>query len=305
MESKNGIRTWYIYGVTGIEGMVREDGSNNTITYFFDKNTLGDVVAIRDVSGYIVGTYEYDAWGNVTSQTGDVSEINPFRYRGYYYDDETGFYYLQTRYYDPTICRFINADNYELIAELSSVAGQLNLYAYANNNPIMLTDESGEAFFIAYITALIMSIWDTDVREDMKRIGWIPFNTDADLAAQATKISFYKGSAVVSQNLIGTCAAFGTIWKNPSDNIGDIDIQHEYGHNIQELVLGVSYWICVAIPSITYYAIGDYKKYSKTNPSLSDKMYYSKVWERTADLLGGVDRNNYYNFWNIKNFIFW
>ena len=66
MESKNGQRIWYIYGVTGIEGMVREDGSNNTITYFFDKNTLGDVVAIRDVRGYIVGTYEYDAWGNVT-----------------------------------------------------------------------------------------------------------------------------------------------------------------------------------------------------------------------------------------------
>ena len=57
MESKNGIRTCYIYGVTGIEGMVREDGSNNTITYFFDKNTLGDVVAIRDVRGYIFGTF--------------------------------------------------------------------------------------------------------------------------------------------------------------------------------------------------------------------------------------------------------
>ena len=66
---------------------------------------------------------------------------------------ETGFYYLQTRYYDPTICRFINADNYELVAELSYVPGELNMYAYCGNNPIMYTDETGEAFFF---TALLV-----------------------------------------------------------------------------------------------------------------------------------------------------
>ena len=61
---------------------------------------------------------------------------------------------MQTRYYDPTICRFINADNYELVAELSQTIGQLNLYAYANNNPIMLTDETGESAFL--IASLII-----------------------------------------------------------------------------------------------------------------------------------------------------
>ncbi|HBF86449.1 MAG TPA: hypothetical protein DDW54_02080 [Clostridiales bacterium] len=80
--------------------------------FYFDKNTLGDIVAIRDSNGNIVATYKYDAWGNITYQSGDMSYINPFRYRGYYYDTETGFYYLQTRYYDPTICRFINSDNF-------------------------------------------------------------------------------------------------------------------------------------------------------------------------------------------------
>ena len=109
----------------------------------FDKNTLGDIIAIRDEDGNVVAKYIYDAWGNILHEEGGMASVNPFRYRGYYYDTETGFYYLQTRYYDPTICRFINADNYELIAELSSVAGQLNLYAYANNNPIMYTDETG------------------------------------------------------------------------------------------------------------------------------------------------------------------
>jgi RHS repeat-associated protein len=80
----------------------------------------------------------------VTSQTGDISEINPFRYRGYYYDNETGFYYLQTRYYDPTICRFINADNYELVMQLGQgFVGGFNVYSYCFNNPIMFIDDGG------------------------------------------------------------------------------------------------------------------------------------------------------------------
>ena len=85
-----------------------------------------------------------------------MASVNPFRYRGYYYDNETGFYYLQTRYYDPTICRFINADNYELVTELSCDAGQLNMYAYCNNNPIMYTDESGE--IVGWLVVLICSL---------------------------------------------------------------------------------------------------------------------------------------------------
>ena len=128
--------------------------------YYFDKNTLGDIIAIRDSNRSVVARYTYDAWGNHTvygkkggvdrSKT-SIGNVNPFRYRGYYYDTETGFYYLQTRYYDPTICRFINADNYELVAELSQTVGQLNLYAYANNNPIMLTDETGESVSLALL----------------------------------------------------------------------------------------------------------------------------------------------------------
>ena len=178
----------------------------------FDKNTLGDIVAIRDEYGNIVATYEYDAWGNGTvynssgfidTSATSIGNSNPFRYRGYYYDTETGFYYLQTRYYDPTICRFINADNYELVAELSYVPGQLNMYAYCNNNPIMYTDPTGEVVgwiiaglllftpagglvaqaatsVVSYARMVVVSIWDTDVRADMNAINWNPFNTNAN-----------------------------------------------------------------------------------------------------------------------------
>ncbi len=154
MESKNGKRKWYIYGVTGIEGMIVEGEYQNSV-YYFDKNTLGDVIAIREEDGDVVARYTYDAWGKVTHKQGTMADANPFRYRGYYYDTETGFYYLQTRYYDSTICRFINADNYELVSELASVPGQLNMYTYCGNNPIMYTDETGEFFLTALLVGVI------------------------------------------------------------------------------------------------------------------------------------------------------
>ena len=143
--SENKSRIVYIYDASGIAGMIYKEQY-----YFYEKNTLGDIVGIYNESGNKVGEYVYDAWGNILYKSGSMADINPFRYRGYYYDTETGFYYLQTRYYDPTICRFINADNYELVSQLAS-SKELNMYAYCNNNPIMLTDETGEGLIIALI----------------------------------------------------------------------------------------------------------------------------------------------------------
>ena len=93
----NGGRVYYLYDVSGIAGM-----KYNNEYYYFDKNTLGDVIGIRNKNGTTVATYEYDAWGNITYQSGAMAEVNPFRYRGYYYDMETGFYYLQTRKHSVT-----------------------------------------------------------------------------------------------------------------------------------------------------------------------------------------------------------
>ena len=87
--------------------------------YFFEKNPLGDIIAVYKFNGAKIGTYTYDAWGNCTvTQTGGIGwdddvlyTINPFRYRGYFYDVETGLFYLQSRYYNPQWGRFINADS--------------------------------------------------------------------------------------------------------------------------------------------------------------------------------------------------
>ena len=113
-------------------------------TYYYVLNLQGDVVKlIHYIPGFeyeSVATYEYDAWGNIVSSSGRLAEINPLRYRGYYYDNETGFYYLQSRYYDPVNRRFINADG--LISSNWSFSG-LNMFAYCENDPVGRSDPSG------------------------------------------------------------------------------------------------------------------------------------------------------------------
>ena len=114
-------------------------------TYYYVLNLQGDVVKlIHYIPGFeyeSVATYEYDAWGNILSSSGRLAEINPLRYRGYYYDSETGFYYLQSRYYDPVNRRFINADSY---ASTGQGFIGTNMFAYCNNSPILFVDHDGD-----------------------------------------------------------------------------------------------------------------------------------------------------------------
>ena len=93
-----------------------------------------------DSSGNQVAAYLYDPFGKVLSSSGTMAEINPLRYRGYYQDNETGFYYLQSRYYDPAICRFINADSYASTGQ--GLIGY-HMFVYCNNNPINRIDTNG------------------------------------------------------------------------------------------------------------------------------------------------------------------
>ena len=116
------------------------DGGSSFITYYYILNLQGDVVKLVTSSGSAVATYEYDAWGNILSKSGTMADKNPLHYRGYYYDTETGFYYLQSRYYDPTVRRFINADSYASTGK--GFIGS-NMFAYCRNNPVCRIDASG------------------------------------------------------------------------------------------------------------------------------------------------------------------
>ena len=117
------------------------DGSDFE-TYYYILNLQGDVVQIIDANGVMQAEYIYSPWGEVISAEGDLAEINPLRYRGYYYDSETGFYYLQSRYYDPENHRFINADTYASTDSSDAIA--CNMFAYCGNNPVMFRDAAGE-----------------------------------------------------------------------------------------------------------------------------------------------------------------
>ena len=120
------------------------------VQYFYITNLSGDIVGITDDGGNQIAGYSYDEWGKLlsitTAEEGNeeqqkIAELNPLRYRGYYYDNETGYYYLQSRYYDPELGRFISADGFEYIDTDGKY--RTNAYAYCLNNPIAYADPSG------------------------------------------------------------------------------------------------------------------------------------------------------------------
>ncbi|MBE6665900.1 MAG: RHS repeat-associated core domain-containing protein [Ruminococcaceae bacterium] len=138
-------QTW---GTNYMDFLYDESGSAysfiyNGTQYYYVENLQGDVVKILNAFGSVVANYTYDAWGKVTNSGNIVGLYNPIRYRGYYYDTDTGFYYLQSRYYDPTIKRFISADDTNYLG-VNGDFTSLNLYAYCGNNPVMGSDPLGK-----------------------------------------------------------------------------------------------------------------------------------------------------------------
>ena len=177
----NGVTTSYYYngsvlmgmvtgsGNTAIHQLFSYDSSGNVVsvdyssnggstftTYYYLRNAQNDIVKIIDGSGNTVVQYTYDSWGKPISTTGSLSATlganQPFRYRGYVYDAETGWYYLQSRYYDPSVGRFVSAD--VLLSTGQGIIGH-NSYAYCLNNPIRYMDEGGES------AAEALSWWTT------------------------------------------------------------------------------------------------------------------------------------------------
>lgn len=131
----------FIYVGNEMIGFATE-GSN----YYYARDSFGTIKYVYNEDGTIYSEYKYDSWGNLTDDSvlpigGD---INPIRYKGYYYDTDSGFYYLQSRYYDPIIGRFINSDVIDCLDNDTSV-NSFNLYVYCENNPVIFSDPTGEA----------------------------------------------------------------------------------------------------------------------------------------------------------------
>ena len=158
IHQSNGLE--FFYDHTGVAGM-----KYNGTTYIYRKDVQGNIIALLDSNGRIVVKYAYDAWGNVSvmdnngviiSDSGYIGNINPFRYRSYYYDTETKLYFLKTRYYDPEVGRFISPDSIEYL-DPETING-LNLYSYCNNNPITNVDPNGNKWWHWVIAAAAIAL---------------------------------------------------------------------------------------------------------------------------------------------------
>ncbi len=160
-EKRGSKNIFYFYDCNGLLTGLEYDG----VTYYPATTLNGDVVAIYDHNGTCLVEYEYDALGNceITKDITDfnLAKVNPIRYRGYYYDRETGLYYLQSRYYDPNTGRFLNSDNVT-----DSNAGVLgyNTFMYCANNPVNSSDPSGHWIIknaIKWVATKIQSVADS------------------------------------------------------------------------------------------------------------------------------------------------
>ena len=115
----------------------------NGAVYYYVTNAQGDVIRVTNVNGETAARYQYDPYGNIIDSAGSHVDINPLRYRGYYFDSETSLYYLDSRYYDPVVGRFVNADDTEVLIEAYEAICQYNLFAYCWNNPVNMHDPDG------------------------------------------------------------------------------------------------------------------------------------------------------------------
>ena len=141
---------YFHYDSTGdVIGFTRTANGTDT-EYFYVKNFQGDILKVITATGTEAATYTYDSWGKLLTSTGDLADANPLRYRGYFYDTETGLYYLKSRYYDPEVCRFINADAYASTGQ--GILG-LNMFTYCICSPVTLYDPSGRLTIAAGIDA--------------------------------------------------------------------------------------------------------------------------------------------------------
>ena len=247
----------YYHGNSGVIGF-----NYNGTDYYYRKNILGDVLDIYNTNGTKVASYAYDAWGNheITLNSNNIGAINPIRYRGYYFDTETGLYYLQSRYYDPETGRFINADAIEYLMP-NQVMG-LNLYAYCGNRPTKHTDHSGTWWdeFVEFWE----DIWEKSKNKDGTHSlhDNLRYNPKSDFHEQIFVVDpigsdesiIYDG---VEWGVGGSFTVMTGGWEYDNLDISLLDfLQVSAGVSLSERGLDASIGASIWSPSITFNAFG-------------------------------------------------
>ena len=204
----------------------KANSSTDAVTYYYAHNWRGDITSIYDGNGNVVAKYEYDVWGNVLTVSNasnqeitdpnHIANLNPFRYRSYYYDSESGLYYLMSRYYDPVTHRFVNADGY---FQSGDNILDTNMNAYCRNNPIMNLDFTGMVVFSVSLSLNLGCVFGCG--DGMALV----FDGDGNVALQKTfcYTDFTNPSYlnVVAGASIGVGGSFSCIWD--AENIQDLE----------------------------------------------------------------------------------
>ena len=226
---------------------------NNT-PYFFIKNLQGDVIAITDDNGETVAKYSYDAWGvcTVEQDLNGIANINPYRYRSYYYDSEIGMYYLQSRYYNPNVGRFVNGDD---ILDNRGVLG-LNLFAYCWNRPAISIDPNGHWVFAVGLTKT--SPIFVSIGLNFSAIFLVDSKKDVGLFICATYLS-----GLISK---GNSVTYGFYWRFKT--ISDYLCAETVSYNLSNAALICEY---VDNKSNKKYAVGIQIGYSKVTYKQASK----------------------------------
>ncbi len=227
----------FFYDSTGRrEGFSYYEDDELVGNYYYLYNAQGDVTSILDANFTVVVSYYYDSWGKPTSTTGTLASslgsLNPFRYRGYIYDEETGFYYLNSRYYDPETGRFINADDATMVALSPKSISDKNLFAYCDNNPVMRVDTSGAVWETVFdVISLGVSVVEVCMNPD-DPWAWAGLVGDAiDL------IPFVTGVGEITRGV----KIARTVVKNMDEATGTLKVLSKGGSKINDLPANVGY----------------------------------------------------------------